>query len=47
MTNDDKRDLCDAVRKFGSEHNERIALSCECTIATVKKYRKAIPGAKP
>jgi len=46
MTNDDKADLRAMVRSYGSARDEWIAECIGCALATVKKYRKAINGAK-
>lgn len=47
MTNEDKRDLRSYVRQWGSKQDKRIARIIGCAVSTVKKYRKAIEGAKP
>ena len=47
MTNQDKADLREMVRTLGSVADNRIADMIGCAVGTVKRYRRAIPGAKP
>lgn len=41
MTNDDKRDLRRRVLA-GDTDDKRLASRCNCTPATVRKYRRAL-----